>query len=310
MSFYKYENPQNSTVLFELEKNLNFLINLYNRKRLPKILMLSGDKGVGKFTLINHFLNYVFDNQYNQQKKTINKDSIIYKEYLNNIFPNIIYLQGSNYKNIKIDDIRSLKSQLIKSTLLKKDRFIVLDDVELFNVNSLNALLKVIEEPGFNDFFILINNKTKSLLETIHSRSIEIKILLSNKERLRIINLLIKKNNLKVFIDFENYYLTPGNFLSFNNICEENKIDINEYFLTNLETLLNSYKKKKSMNIINFILFLTDIYFKKIQKTNYYNIDKIADDRSYIISNINKLVTFNLNHNSLINAINERLSNG
>ena len=310
MSFYKYENPQNSTVLFELEKNLNFLINLYNRKRLPKILMLSGDKGVGKFTLINHFLNYVFDNQYNQQKKTINKDSIIYKEYLNNIFPNIIYLQGSNYKNIKIDDIRSLKSQLIKSTLLKKDRFIVLDDVELFNVNSLNALLKIIEEPGFNDFFILINNKTKSLLETIHSRSIEIKILLSNKERLRIINLLIKKNNLKVFIDFENYYLTPGNFLSFNNICEENKIDINEYFLTNLETLLNSYKKKKSMNIINFILFLTDIYFKKIQKTNYYNIDKIADDRSYIISNINKLVTFNLNHNSLINAINERLSNG
>ena len=26
-------------------------------------------------------------------------------------------------------------------------RFIILDDVELFNINSINALLKVIEEP-------------------------------------------------------------------------------------------------------------------------------------------------------------------
>ncbi len=308
MSTYEFENPQNSTVLFELEEHLDFFIKLYQTKKFPKILMLSGDKGVGKFTLINHFLNFIFDDQYNPQKKIIKKDSTVYKEYLNNIFPNIIYLQGSSYKNIKIDDIRSLKSTLMKSTLLKKDRFIVLDDVELFNVNSLNALLKIIEEPKSNDFFILINNKTKSLLKTIYSRSIEIKILLANKVRLNIINSLIKKNNLKVLIDYESFYLTPGNFLSFNNICEENEIDLNDYFISNLETLLNLYKKKKSMNIINFILFLTDIHFQKIKEMKNYNIDKISEDKSYIIDNINKLVTFNLNNNALINAIKEKLS--
>ena len=65
---------------------------------------------------------------------------------MNTFFPNIIYLSGNNFKNIKIEDIRDLKS-LLKTTILNKERFIVLDDIELFNINSLNALLKIIEEP-------------------------------------------------------------------------------------------------------------------------------------------------------------------
>ena len=31
--------------------------------------------------------------------------------------------------------------------MIDKDRFIILDDIELFNKNSLNALLKIIENP-------------------------------------------------------------------------------------------------------------------------------------------------------------------
>ena len=47
--------------LYGLEKNLISLINLYNSKNLPKVLMMSGKKGVGKSTLTNHFLNYIYD---------------------------------------------------------------------------------------------------------------------------------------------------------------------------------------------------------------------------------------------------------
>ena len=39
--------------------------------------------------------------------------------------------------------------------MINKDRFIVLDDIELFNQNSLNALLKIIEEPSNSNFFLL-----------------------------------------------------------------------------------------------------------------------------------------------------------
>ena len=40
--------------------------------------------------------------------------------------------------------------------MINKERFIILDDIELFNKNSLNALLKVIEEPNKEIIFFLL----------------------------------------------------------------------------------------------------------------------------------------------------------
>ena len=311
MNTNEYNDPKKSLVLFGLENKLDFLIKLYNSKKLPRVLMISGKKGIGKFTLINHFLNYIYDkNHYDLKNKSINSQTQFYKQYLNSIFSDIIYLSGDNFKNVKIDDIRDLKSKILKTNISEKERFIILDDIELFNTNSLNALLKIIEEPTSKNYFVLINNKTKPLMETIYSRSLEIKILLSNETRINVIESLIKKNDLEVFIDFNSSNLTPGNFLSFNKICEENKINVDEDFLQNLKILLNSYKKNKNINLINMILFLTDYHFYNLKEKKNDNIEKIIEDKSFVISNINKFIAYNLNQNSLINAISNKLSNG
>jgi DNA polymerase III subunit delta' len=311
MNINEYNDPKKSLVLFGLGSKLDFLIKLYNSKKLPRILMITGKKGIGKFTLINHFLNYIYDkDNYDLKNKSINNQTQFYKQYLNNIFSDIIYLSGDNFKNVKIDDIRDLKSKILKTNISEKERFIILDDIELFNVNSLNALLKIIEEPTSKNYFVLINNKTKTLMETIYSRSLEIKILLSNETRIKVIESLIKKNNLEVFIDFNSSNLTPGNFLLFNQICEENKINVDGEILQNLEILLNFYKKTKNINLINMILFLTDYHFYNLKEKRNYNIEKIIENKSFVISNINKFITYNLNQNSLINAISNKLSNG
>ncbi len=303
-----YTDPKNSLVMFGLSDKFNFLKNLYISKKMPKVLMLSGNKGIGKFTLINHFLTYIFDcNNYDLNNKTINDKTNFYKQYLNNIFSNIIYLSGNDFKNVKVEDVRNLKSKILKTSFNSQKRFIILDDIELFNESSLNALLKIIEEPSSNDHFILINNKSKSLIETIYSRSLEFKILLNNESRLQIIKSLIKKFNLTVVIDFETTYLTPGNFLIFNEICFDNKIKIEENFLQNLQTLLNIYKKNRDINLINMTLFLTDCYFKNIKEKKNSKIESIIEKKSFILSNINKFVTYNLNQNSLINSINNKL---
>ena len=311
MKANEYNDPKKSLVLFGLENKLDFLIKLYNSKKLPRVLMISGKKGIGKFTLINHFLNYIYDkDHYDLKNKSINNQTQFNKQYLNSIFSDIIYLSGDNFKNVKIDDIRDLKSKIRKTNISKNERFIVLDNIELFNANSLNALLKIIEEPTSKNYFVLINNKTKPLMETIYSRSLEIKILLSNETRIKVIESLIKKNDLEVFIDFNSSNLTPGNFLSFNKICEENKINVDEDFLQNLKILLNSYKKNKNINLINLILFLTDYHFYNLKEKKNDSIEKIIEDKSFVISNINKFITYNLNQNSLINAISNKLSNG
>ena len=311
MNINEYNDPKNSLVLFGLGSKLDFLIELYNSNKLPKVLMITGKKGIGKFTLINHFLTYVYNkDDYDLKNKSINNKTNFYKQHVNDIFPNIIYLSGNNFKNVKIEDIRDLKSTILKTTISNKERFIVLDDIELFNTNSLNALLKIIEEPAKNNFFILINNKTKPLIQTIYSRSLEIKVLLNNTKRIKVIQSLIKKNNLEVFIDFNSLNLTPGNFLKFNKIFEENQIDINEDFLKNLTILLNLYKKNKNKDLINIILFLTDYHFYNLKEIKSENIEKVVENKSFVIKNINKFISYNLNQNSLINAINDKLSNG
>ena len=61
MNFPLYFDSKNSLNLYGLEKDFNFLSNLYLIKKLPKVLLLSGLKGSGKSTLINHFLFSIFD---------------------------------------------------------------------------------------------------------------------------------------------------------------------------------------------------------------------------------------------------------
>ena len=47
--------------LLGLESYLINFIKLYNNKKLPKVMMLSGLKGIGKYTLTTHLMNYIFD---------------------------------------------------------------------------------------------------------------------------------------------------------------------------------------------------------------------------------------------------------
>lgn len=311
MDYPEYFEPKNSLNLYGLEKDFYFLRTLYSKNKFPNVLMLSGSRGVGKSTLVNHFLISIFDEKnYNKEKFTFINTSTLYKQIKNNIFQNILYLRGSDFKSVKIEDIRNLKSNIFQSTLLNKERFIILDDIELFNINSINALLKIIEEPNKNNYFILIDNKTKPLIETIRSRSIELKIILTEEKRLEIINNLMKFYNIESVINPENTKLTPGNFIKFNYIFKEYNISINNEFSDNLSLLLNLYKKSKDVLIIDIVFFLADLYFKNLNNKKIMNNDKIYELKSFVINNLDKYFTFNLNQNSLINAINNKLNHG
>ncbi len=302
-------NPKKSITLYGFENKLNLLVNLHKDKKLPQVLMLSGKKGIGKFTLINHFLNYIFDNNYNLRDRKIDLNSKFNKQYLNEVFQNIIYLSGHNFKSIKIDDIRNLKETILTSSINDNKRFIILDDIEQFNKNSLNALLKIIEEPPSQNYFILINNQSRTLLETIYSRSIEIKIFLTFEERLKIIDSLIKHHKLSELIDYKKFDVSPGNFLSFNQICVDNEIDVFGCYSENLLKLLSLFKKNKDINCINLLLLITENYFYDLFKKETENKEKLYQNKSYVVNNINNFIFHNLNQNSLINDINRKLHN-
>ena len=309
MTYSPYFDSKKSLKLFGLIDNFNLIKNLYITKKLPKVLMLTGKKGSGKSTLINHLMFYIFDQKNYQEKENVLKtDSAFYNQFINNIFSNIIYLSGSNFKNIKIDDIRNLKIQISKTSISEKPRFIIFDDVELFNINSLNALLKVIEEPSKNNFFLLINNKSKPLIETIKSRCLDVQIILNEQTRLDIIKSLITRFEINPVIDPLTSKLTPGNFIIFNYIFENNKISPDSKYLKNFNILLDLYKKNKEVIYIDMMIFLTDSYLNKLKNNNSFNNEKILEYKTFIYENINKFFLYNLNPNSLLNTINSKIN--
>ena len=288
--------------LFGLDSHFNNLVNLYNSDIFPKVTLFSGKKGIGKYTLILHFLTYVLDKEnYDINNKEVDQKSIFTTQLINSLCQNIIILKKNT--TIKIDDIRLLKKKLLTQPLNNKPRFIILDEVELYNINSLNALLKILEEPSKNNYFILINNQEKNLLDTIRSRSIETKVYIKNSERIQIANSLIKQNQIEPVIDFIDTNISPGTFLIYNNICSDNNINIDSNFITKIQILLKLYKKSKNILFIKSSIFFTEQHFYKISLIKKDKLDMLINMKTDIIKNLNDLVTYNLNLNLVLNSI-------
>ena len=115
MIYPTYFDSKKSFKLFGLSNIFTLLKKLYIKNKLPKVLMLSGKKGSGKSTLVNHFLFSIFDKKnYSNDLRKLSDNSTFINLFLNNIHPNIIYLFGSDFKNTKIEDVRNLKKKYLK----------------------------------------------------------------------------------------------------------------------------------------------------------------------------------------------------
>jgi DNA polymerase-3 subunit delta' len=274
--------------------------------------MLNGKKGIGKFTLVFHFINYIFSkkdtNSYNTADKSINVNSTFYNLLLNNTAQDVIFIRASENKNIKIEDIRLLKSTLSNSTLSDKSRFIIIDEVEFMNTNSVNALLKTLEEPTSNNFFILINNQQTNLIETISSRCLKTSIFLTSAQKNEVINYLVEDRGIENLIDIDKD-LSPGLFLKFNEIYLKYKINKSDNIFIKLNILINAYKKEKDKSLISLTYFLIDYFFFNKIHINMNKIEFLLDAKSSINKTIKDFVQFNLNTNTVLNSIKIKLNN-
>ena len=75
-----------------------------------------------------------------------------------------------------------------------------------------------------------------------------------------------------------------------------------------MSKLLNLHKKNKDILFIDIIFYLSDFYFKNLKEQNILNNDKAYELKSFVLDNINKYLSFNLNQNSLINTINNKFN--
>ena len=306
------QSPLKTLKLISLDKYLAEMIKQYETNCFPKVLLLDGKKGIGKFTLIFHFLNYIYTkeekNNYNITEKLININSKFYKSILNQTCSDVVFFQAEEGKNIKIDDVRKLKSVLSRSSLSTNPRFTIIDEVEFLNANSSNALLKTLEEPSVNNYFILINNQQAELIDTISSRCIKSYIHLNFQQQKKVIDHFIKNKIIESLIDISKD-LTPGLLLKYTELGIKYKINNNDNILINLDKLLHSYKKDKDKNLINMLLFFIDQFFYNQIKKNLHKTDILMNLKLTIIHKINDFIVYNLHIRSVLNSIEFNLKN-
>lgn len=305
--------PINQTKLFGLSNFLNELIILDKKKTLPNKILLSGQKGIGKSTLAYHLINYILSKDekfsYDIDNFEINLENHSFKTILNNSNLNFKLINvNSEKKNIDINQIRELILDLKKFSFNNKPRFVLIDNIEFLNINSINALLKILEEPSFNTHFILINNN-KKILPTLLSRCINFKINLSNKECLTIANKLLngQLNNL-LNNELINYYSSPGNIFSLIKFANINKYDLSNINLKDFLKIIIKNGHYKNDTLIDYLFFdFIEFYLRKINRSVTSG---IHERYSYFLKRISDTKKFNLDKESLFMEFEENVLNG
>ena len=305
--------PASQLNLFSHKEEFHKLIKLYKNNNLPNKILFSGEKGIGKCTLAYHLINYILssneDFSYDLDNLKIIPDNKSFKLVQNKSNPNFILVDiQEEKKNIDIGQIRNLILTLNKSSFNTKPRFVLIDNIELLNINAVNALLKILEEPNDNINFILINNN-KRILPTLKSRCLNFKIQLTSKQSIDIANKILDSNyNEFLNEDLVHNYSTPGEILNLIDFANNNDIDLVDTNLIDFIKKIIMEKLYKKNNLIkNLIYSLMEFYFRKnVSVTNI----KLINSYNYFLKKIENTKTFNLDEETLFMEFEDSILNG
>ena len=166
---------------FELDDSLKYLLkNLISMDNIS--LMLIGNSGSGKSTLINVLIDEYYKDISDQQKNN------------NLMIINTLREQGIQYYRNELKQFCQ-----IPSSIPKKKKIIILDDIDLINEQSQQVFRNCMDKYLHNVHFICSCINTQKVIESIQSRIITIKLKpFSKKELKTIFNKIKKQENIDI----------------------------------------------------------------------------------------------------------------
>ncbi len=306
--------PSNNLTLLGFNKFFLSMKKLYDDNILPNKIILSGNSGIGKSTFAYHLINYIFSNKeefkYNFDENLILSENRSYNLVSKNNHPNFFLISNDDdKKSIQISKVRDMINFTNKSSFNDDCKIILIDNIEYLNVNSINALLKVIEEPNDKIFFLLIHNSKSKILDTLVSRCIKFNLFLNENDRLNIINKVLNSNFYNdLNNDFKNLYDTPGDMFLLSNFFKINEIDPSITIEKLFNIIIQKKLYKKDLYIKNELSFFIEIYFKK-KLYNLKSKNKIYGLYKYFLLRAHNCKKYNLDIESIFIEINGKLLN-
>jgi len=250
------------------------------QNRLPPTLLFWGPPGVGKFTY-----SLILASHLNGDKERIFRN--IYPDVMV-VFPNFKGVEreevfqmrrdGKYYKlrdkqgNILIDEIREIKRVSALTPYEGKWKVFIIAQAERMTVEAMNAFLKVLEEPGPENLFILITTDPSLLPETIVSRAVNLRFKpLSQDELKRVLQ------NMGIEIDENFQTLSRGieDYLFLKeNVDLVEKVDKLFFNKSPEERLVENPEELDTEGVLKALLFLLD---KKREKLGIEEVERIMD---------------------------------
>lgn len=158
-----------------------------------------------------------------------------------------VEIVNKNNGNIKIDEIREIIYETIESSFNSPKKIFIICGVENLRKESANALLKTIEEPPKNVYFILLS-RTLNIIPTIKSRAIKFH--------------LESSTSLELGVDKKTYDFFDGN---------ENDIKLfkKNYLEKNISLENLSFEIKTVEDILKNIVNMQNYLFYNLETENY-----------------------------------------
>lgn len=222
---------------------------------------------------------------YDKIKKDLNKiiSQYIFKTDISLDNNPDIYILRNNEKSISKSEIKELINNLSTTSQFNNNKVYIIEDFELLNVNSNNALLKILEEPQPGIYAFLITQNIDAVLPTISSRCQKIFFNYSDEE-------IFDEQNIEIA----------------NNLIDS--IEVN-----NVKTIAKNNEIYSIINDRNQLIEILKIVFNKYQAALKSLINNTIENN--IINNNNdvkaiskKLIVINDNINRLNNNTNKNLS--
>ncbi len=151
-------------------RNWAHLCDYRQQNRIPQALLITGNKGLGKFHLANQFAFSLLCNEPTIDGLNCEKcnSCLLIKAETHPDF--IIVRPEEPSKGINIGKIRNLLTYLTLKPQFEKYRIVILNPADLMNNAAANAFLKCLEEPTEHTVIMLVSEKPSHLPATIVSR--------------------------------------------------------------------------------------------------------------------------------------------
>ncbi len=141
-----------------------------HQHRIPQALLISGNKGLGKQQLASQFAQSLLCSESLENGFFCGQCHACHL-FQANTHPDFISLQvEGDGKQISIEQIRNLITQLALKSQYGGKRIVVINQAEQMNRSAANGFLKCLEEPAADTVILLITEQAGRLPLTISSR--------------------------------------------------------------------------------------------------------------------------------------------